>query len=258
MTNNQYKYPYAPMPRMGYNPPPNHCITRSSCITAADERDLDDVYELCKKYYSEIPYRDSTRHLLRNPRNVSAISLHHVSTVPKSLLTDSHEATFHGTVTEEEVNGVCIVGPVDVPCLTPNYIRTQIKLLAFDFSITEQTLAHLIYETISQYSISKIYTEVPTKLEVSFWLSPSQTHLFKIVYAHINLFFQESYAGIRLPDVGYMVDDNANVFSPIPSPEKEKYPKAALLKLRRNLNNVQYQQLAKHTLVFPRIPAPAN
>lgn len=252
MTNDK-QFLYNPLKRLGFSSPPSTRLARSTMIMSADEKDLHDVWNLCKFHQYELPYKDAVEHIIRNPRNVSALSLVHVVEVPATC---TGEQELVGTVTHEEVAGFVCVAPVDVPCLTPNMIQVRIPLLVHNLSLGEEQVANMLYECLHQYAVLKTTTDVPTKLEVTIWLTPHETTFFKTVVAFINALFHDSYLPLRVADVGH------ETWSPTDKPKNplltkpNQYPKAALLKQRRDLNNPALQTEVKHTLTFPRLPGP--
>ncbi len=254
MTNDT-PIPYQPLNRLGFEHHPSTKVAYSHTITTADAKDLTDVWNLSKFHRYDIPFRDSVDHLIRNPRNICAISLLHQSLVPKS---STGQEYLEGQVINEEVAGFVCIHPNDSPCHKRNLVRVHIQALFHNLSLGEEQVAALIYEALYQYCAAKVTTDVPTKLEVDIWLPPTEALFFGIVYQHINLLFQESYSPLRLPDVGYETTAIKR--------RKEDAAKQALSNKkygsnwRRNLNNPEYWSLSgdHHTLTFPRLPGPAR
>lgn len=256
MTNDKH-FLYDPLKRMGLFASPNKKLALMNTITAASESDLEDVYELCKFHHYELPYKDAIRHILRNPRNISAINLLHTVEIPKDYPNNTEQ---EGTVKLEELTGFCCIAPCDTVHAKQNLIKVQIRCLVHNLSLGEEQLANLIYECLIQYCTQKITTIVPTKLEVSVWLAPTEANMFRTVYGYINALFHDAYSPMRLPDVGYetsairrMKEETAR------SAVRSKHTSSSTF-LRRNLNDKEYWQdnQDSHVLTFPRLPAPSK
>jgi hypothetical protein len=245
------KHMYDPHNRLGMGITPSTKLAFTNTITTAGEEDIHDVWNLCKFHQYELPFKDSVLHLLRNPRNVNAINLLHTVEVPKTWPACNHEVD--GTVKLEEVTGYVCITPIHGPTKT-NQIRLKIPLLVHSTSISAEQLASLIYECLYQYIITKIYTDIPTKLEVTLWTSPHEVPLIKVVVGFISLLFQDAYSPIQVPEVGHEIT--------VPEGNKEigitpKQPitKGVLMRQRRNLNTPEVIHEVRHTLTFPRLPA---
>jgi hypothetical protein len=251
MTNDK-QIPYQPLNRLGFEHHPSKKLAYSHEITFADEKDLNDVWSLSKFHHFDIPFKDALCHLLRNPRNICAISLLHQSLVPQS---STGQEYLEGQVLTEDVAGFVCIAPVDAPCNRTNVVRVNIRALYHNLSLGEEQIASLIYEALHQYCAAKISTDVPTKLEADIWLSPTEATFFRTVYGYLNNIFQDSYAPLRLPDVGYET-------TAIRRLKEEAANKAISRKwnTRKNLNDPQYWHMSgdHHTLIFPRLPGPAR
>lgn len=248
MTNDPIAYSFHK--RMGLNS--GKKLFRSTQIQLADQHDVDDVWELSKfhKHIKSIPFKDSIEHLIRNPRCMSAVSILHTSEASSSPEKDFEE----GIVIEEEVVGFCCVKPVDRPTHIPNYIKVSIPCLLHHISLGEEEVADLIYETLTQYVLAKTTTDVPTKLEVTTWLTPTETNWFKTVVGFIDARFHDSYLPLKTADLTHETrDKNAK---PLEIGSPNKITKGILMKQRRNLNNPENYIDVEHRLLFPRLPAP--
>lgn len=250
MTNKPLSYSFHK--RMGLTT--NKKIVRSTCIQLADKEDVTDVWNLSKfhRHTNSIPYKDSIDHLIRNPRCSSAITLLHTSEVSSCPEKDYNE----GLVITEDVVGFCCVKPVDRPAQLPNYIRVSIPCLLHHISLGEEEVALLIYETLTQYVLAKVTTNVPTKLEVTTWLTPTENSFFKTVVNFVNALFHDAYLPLKVADVSYEHrDKNAK---PLDIGTPSKSTKGLLIKQRRNLNNPENYIDVEHKLIFPRLPAPIH
>ena len=250
MTNEPLSYSFHK--RMGLAA--NKRIARTTQIQPADQNDVKDVWELSKfhKHTNSIPFKDSIDHLIRNPRCVSTITLLHTSEISSSPEKDYDE----GIIIEEDVVGFCCVKPVDRPCHIPNYIRVSIPCLLHHISLGEEEVANLVYETLTQYVLAKTTTDVPTKLEVTLWLTPTETLFFKGVANFINALFHDAYIPLKTADITHEVRDNNA--KPLEIGTPSKLTKGLLIKQRRNLNNPENYIDVEHKLIFPRLLAPIH
>jgi hypothetical protein len=183
MTNKPLSYSFHK--RMGLTT--NKKIVRSTCIQLADKEDVTDVWNLSKfhRHTNSIPYKDSIDHLIRNPRCSSAITLLHTSEVSSCPEKDYNE----GLVITEDVVGFCCVKPVDRPAHTTKLYSGKYTLFTTSYFSREEEVALLIYETLTQYVLAKVTTNVPTKLEVTTWLTPTENSFFKTVVNFVNALF---------------------------------------------------------------------
>lgn len=252
MTDDKY-IPYQPLNRLGFDHHPTKKIAYSNTITSAEETDLNDVWELCKFHRYDLPFKDSVHHLMRNPRNVSALSLLHISEVQPS---SPEEDVQEGKVIYEEVAGFVCICPNDSPSVRTNLISVDIRGLVHNLSLGEEHVAALIYEALCQYCQAKTNTALPasTKLEVSIWLPPTEVTFFRTVYVYINALFGDAYLPERMADVSYTTTATKRI--------KEETARNAVANKknknywRSNLNNPEYWKFAgdKHVLTFPRLP----